>query len=160
MRGRSISASAARVAPHDGHLTADQQADALSQWGRAGSFRCCACDRDASVQASVSVKTTIGLHLATCRPCALKLSISPAYRRETRARADAAAMRALWQRVADLAGIRGAALLDAFLLERAPLRHDSMPPLHVVDRVELRLSLPPGSVSGAILKVFGARALQ
>lgn len=138
-------------------LTPDQQSQAMSEWGGPGSFRCCACEADSTTRAPGTIATRAGLHLGTCQPCARRLKLSPAYRRQTQARADAAAFRALWQRVADLVGVTGAALVAALSLS-----DDGAPPAGsaTLRQADARLNLPAGSIESALLQVLGVGPKQ
>lgn len=134
-------------------LSPDQQAQAVAEWGRAGSFRCCVCGAEVARLGGV-VHTRSGFGMAACVACDTRRAHSPKFRRKAERLAEAAALRSLWQRVADLVGVTGAALLTA--LPRPGLAPDATELL----RADARLGLPVGSVESALRQVVGAGRLQ
>lgn len=134
------------------HLSPDRQAAALAEWGRPGNFRCCVCGDDVKVLGG-TVATRSGFGMAACVPCDTRMAHSPKFRRRALRLADSAALRTLLQRVADLAGVTGPALLQAL-----PLAGLADPA--AVQRAENTLRLPPGSIAGALAQVLGAGVRQ
>ncbi|MEY8874999.1 MAG: hypothetical protein AB9M60_00705 [Leptothrix sp. (in: b-proteobacteria)] len=135
------------------HLSPEQQAQALTEWGRPGSFRCCACGAESTGHAN-PVPTRYDIQLGACIPCARKMRLSPTYRRQARQRIDEAAFRTLWQRTADLVGVTGRAMADA--VNGINAAHMPLTSAHL----ETRLGVPPGSVDSALARVLGAGQLQ
>lgn len=129
-------------------LTPDQQAAALAEWGRPGSFRCCVCGQDVQEPSPHVVSTPIGIGMAACKPCGRSMGTSAAHRRRAQRRATDAAVRTLLQRIADLVGVSGVALLQALPL--ASLRDPA-----ARQRADLALCLPLGSIDAACTQVLG-----
>lgn len=136
-----------------GRLTPYQQAQAVAEWGRAGSFRCCVCGADVARLGGV-VHTRSGFGMAACVACDTRRAGSPKFRRKAERRAELAAQRSAWQRVADLVGVTGAALLTA--LHKPGLAPDAAELL----RADARLDLPAGSIEAAFRQVVGAGQQQ
>lgn len=136
-----------------GRLTPEQQAQAVAEWGRAGSFRCCVCSADV-VQLGGTVHTRSGFGMAACVACDTRMAHSPKFRRKAERLADAAAQRSLLQRVADLVGVTGAALLTALP------RRGRLPAAADLARADARLGVPAGPVEAAFRQVVGAGRLQ
>jgi hypothetical protein len=82
------------------------------------------------------------------------MTLSPAFRRKALDRAQDRALRALYQRAADLVGITGAALLDAL---PGPL---SVPDGGRMRAADVRLNLSLGSLETAVAHVLGAGRTQ
>ncbi len=139
---------------HPAKLTATEQAQAIGRWGAPASFRCCACGNESSTTTPGEVATSIGLVMATCEPCDRQLRLSPAFRSQTRGHINEAAMRALWQRVADLVGVTGAALIEAM-----PTL-GSTPAVTAFRTADVRLQLPPESIETAVAHVLGVGVPQ
>lgn len=136
-----------------GRLTADQQAQALAEWGHAGSFRCCVCGANVT-RLGGTVRTRSGYCMAACVACDTRQAHSPKFRRKAERLAEAAARRSTWQRVADLVGVTGAALLAAL----PPAGR--VPDAGELLRADARLGVPAGSVGSALRQVVGAGRLQ
>lgn len=132
-----------------GRLTPDGQAAALAEWGRRGSFRCCLCGQESTETAPHAMRTSVGFGMAACRPCTRRMGASPTFRRKARRLADAAAVRTLLQRVADLAGITGPALLRALPLA-------GIDKADALLRADIALRLPPGTLASAFAQVLQA----
>jgi hypothetical protein len=128
-------------------LTDAQQVAALAEWGRADSFRCCVCQAEATRLGGV-IHTAPGVGMAACGPCYAKAARSPEFHDQARARAEVAAWRTTWQRVADLAGVPGVALLAAVDTLRAQHLPVTGPQL------DARLSVPPGTIDSALTQVL------
>lgn len=135
------------------HLSGDQQAAALAEWGRPGSFRCCVCGRDSNEAAPLVVRSAVGFGMAACKTCGRRMGLSASFRRRAQRRATDAALRTLLQRVADLVGVTGAALLGAL-----PLASLGDPAAR--QRADLALCLPLGSIAAAFAQVQGSGVQQ
>ncbi|MEY4750390.1 MAG: hypothetical protein RIQ60_2604 [Pseudomonadota bacterium] len=132
------------------HLTPSQQADAIAEWGRSGSYACCACKAECRGRWAVTLPTPYGFHMGTCHACARKMRLFPAYRRQARTLATAAAKRTLYQRTADLAGVTGAALLEAL-----PCLHTTdFPTVGQLREADARLGLPLQTLERALMRVL------
>lgn len=142
-----------RRADPPANLTTEQQVAALAEWGRPGAFRCCVCGADV-VELGGVVHNRSGVGMAACVACDTRIAHSPKFRRKAERLAEAAALRSLWQRVADLVGVTGGALLAAF--PRACLAPGSAELL----QADARLGVPVGSVESAFRQVMGAGRLQ
>ncbi len=135
------------------HLSADQQAEALAEWGRPGSFRCCVCGLDSTDAAPVAVRSAVGFGMGACKPCGRRMDQSAGFRRKAERLATDAALRTLLHRVADLVGVTGAALLGAL-----PLASLADPAAR--QRADLALCLPLGSIDAAFAQVHGSGVQQ
>ena len=134
------------------HLEPAAQVQALAEWGRGGSFRCVACGKDCTdARPALAVPTSLpGFALGACAPCARRLSQSAGYRRQTAANARTTGLRVVYQRVADLVGVRGDALTEA--LNTVSTRHEHTPASFRL--VDAALCVPAGSVEGALRVVL------
>jgi hypothetical protein len=92
--------------------------------------------------------------MAACKPCGRRMGLSASFRRRAQRWATDAALRSLLQRVADLVGVTGAALLTALP------RRGRLPAAADLARAAARLGVPAGSVEAAFLHVLGAGRLQ
>lgn len=129
------------------HITPDQQQQAVSEWGRPGSYRCCVCRIESTILGDV-VHTPSGFGMAACRGCVARMRTDEPFRRKALRKADDAAVRTTLQRLADLSGVTGAALLDAIKANNA---------LHlplVGPHLDARLGVPDGTTAGAYAQVM------
>lgn len=131
------------------NLTPEQQEQAVSQWGRPGSYSCCVCRIDTEFIGTV-VHTPSGFGMAACRGCAARMRTDEKFRRKAALAADAAAWRTTWKQVADLAGVTGAALLDAIRM------NDALHLPRVGPHLDARLGVPDGTTAGAFAQVMRA----
>ncbi|MFM2059031.1 MAG: hypothetical protein RLY71_3416 [Pseudomonadota bacterium] len=132
------------------HLTPSQQAEALAEWSRAGSYTCCACRAECKGRPGTTLPTPYSFHMGTCHACARKMRLSPTYRRQARALAAVAAKRMLYQRTADLAGVTGAALLEAL----SCLHTTDWPTVGQLRDADARLGLPLQTLERALHQVL------
>jgi hypothetical protein len=133
------------------HLTPAQQAAALAEWGGVQGYSCCVCRADVKGHAATNLPTVYGFQLGACHACERRMRMSPKYRRQALQLAQQAATRTLFQRTADLAGVTGAALLEAM----PGLQTAARPTAGELRAADIRLSLPAGTMERSFMHVLG-----
>ena len=112
-------------------------------WGRVGSFACCACEQEGATFGGV---TPAGL--AVCKPCAGRMVREPQFRESVTAKAAGIAASALLQRIADTLGLAPPVVRAALVNEKAQGRTGG-------GQIDEALGLAPGQFAAAWAFVSG-----